>query len=74
MKDIANITRAEALFMMNEPVFSMNFKAVSSFLYGEQMENLLDNEMHRWILYLAENKKLPPGSEYHRFMGKYIKN
>lgn len=74
LKDIAIISRAEALFMLNEPLYSMNFKAVSTFLYTEQMENILDNEMHRWILFLAENNKLPPGSEYHRFMGKYIKN
>ena len=72
LRDIVNISRAETLLMLKEPLWSGNFNAIYRLLFNEKMENILSNEMHGWILYLAENNKLPPGSEYHRFMGKYV--
>ena len=70
LRDIAAITRAEANFLMEQPLYA--FGSTAQVQLSEQVENLIDNEIHRWILILAENNKLPPGSEYHRFTGKFI--
>lgn len=74
LKDIAFITRAEALYMSNEALFDIGTKAYSFSLYNQKLEDIIDIEIHRWMLYLAENNKLPPGSEYNRFMEKFVKN
>ena len=70
LRDIAAITRAEANFLMEQPLYA--FGSTAQVQLSEQVENLIDNEIHRWILIFAENNKLPPGSEYHRFTGKFI--
>jgi hypothetical protein len=71
LKDIAAIIRAEAIYVMDEPLIAIG--GTSQMVLSEQFANVIDNEIHRWIMILAENNKLPPGSEYHRFTGKFVK-
>ncbi len=71
IKDIATIIRAEAMYVMDEPLVA--FASVAQIQLSESLENVIDNEVHRWFMILAENNKLPPGSEYHRFTGKFVK-
>lgn len=72
LRDISAVTRAEANYIMDQPLYAIG--STAQVQLSEQIENLIDSEIHRWILLLAENNKLPPGSEYHRFMGKFINN
>lgn len=73
LKDIITIIIAEANLATDAPPFrvmlannffdtfdSMDFKA------------FLESEVHRWLVYLQENSKLP--GKYNRFTGKYEKN
>ena len=71
LKDIAAIIKAEAIYVMDEPLIA--FGSTAQMQLSEQLENVIENEVHRWIMILAENNKLPPGSEYHRFTGKFVK-
>jgi len=71
IKDISTIIRAEAIYVMDEPLIA--FASVAQMQLSESLENTIDNEVHRWFMLLAENNKLPPGSEYHRFTGRFVK-
>jgi len=71
LKDIAAVIRAEAMYVMDEPLVA--FGSTAQIQLSENLENIIDNEIHRWFMILGENNKLPPGSEYHRFTGKFVK-
>jgi hypothetical protein len=56
LKDIAAIIRAEAIYVMDEPLIAIG--GTSQMVLSEQFANVIDNEIHRWIMILAENNKL----------------
>lgn len=73
LKDIVTIIIAEANLATDAPPFRIqlanNFFDTFDAL---DFKAFLESEVHRWLVYLQENNKLP--GRYNRFTGKYEKD
>ncbi len=73
LRDIITIIIAEANLATDAPPFRVmlanNFFSTFNAL---DFKAFLESEVHRWLVYLQENSKLP--GKYNRFTGKYEKN
>ena len=73
LRDIITIIIAEANLATDAPPFRV--KLANNFLStfdAMDFKAFLESEVHRWLVYLQENSKLP--GKYNRFTGKYEKN
>jgi len=73
LRDIVTIIIAEANLATDAPLFKVEL-ANNFFSTFDAMDfkAFLESEVHRWLVYLQENSKLP--GKYNRFTGKYEKN
>jgi len=73
LRDIITIIIAEANLATDAPPFRVML-ANNFFDTFDAMDfkAFLESEVHRWLVYLQENSKLP--GKYNRFTGKYEKN
>lgn len=73
LRDIITIIIAEANLATDAPPFKVML-ANNFFSTFDAMDfkAFLESEVHRWLVYLQENSKLP--GKYNRFTGKYEKN
>ena len=73
LRDIITIIIAEANLATDAPPFRVmlanNFLSTFDAM---DFKAFLESEVHRWLVYLQENSKLP--GKYNRFTGKYEKN
>jgi len=73
LRDVVTIIIAEANLATDAPPFRVqlanNFFDTFDAL---DFKVFLESEVHRWLVYLQENSKLP--GKYNRFTGKYEKN
>lgn len=73
LRDIITIIIAEANLATDAPPFKVML-ANNFFSTFDAMDfkAFLESEVHRWLVYIQENSKLP--GKYNRFTGKYEKN
>ncbi len=73
LRNIITIIIAEANLATDAPPFRVMI-ANNFFSTFDSMDfkAFLESEVHRWLVYLQENSKLP--GKYNRFTGKYEKN
>jgi len=73
LRDIITIIIAEANLATDAPPFRVML-ANNFFSTFDAMDfkAFLESEVHRWLVYIQENSKLP--GKYNRFTGKYEKN
>ena len=72
LKDIVAVIIAEANLAIDSPPFRL----LISYNFFDTFESIdfrimLESEVHRWLVYLQENQKLP--GVYERFTGRFIK-
>jgi hypothetical protein len=70
LKDVLEVTMAEADYILNEDLTKIDFKSIAKIRYSEEFQNMIKSEIHRWIIYLAENNKVPANFTYDRFLGR----